>query len=222
MYKAMVIIVGLVLASFCNTAAARYIQGDPLGIVPVPVPGAPKFPFSSGPSPMMVTTSRAITAADVLRLHQLNHSYAYVGGNPLSNTDPSGLQQFPLPASQQAAAQALQCALNPAACNLVCVCKSPQGPDPNVAGNIMGGSMLGFGTAGAVAGGVAGGTIVAGEVASAGAIGGLIAADAVASGAVAGGVVGGAVGAAVGLVAVGGYYYYTSRPGSNSCPCPCP
>ena len=92
MNKAVITTLILVLASFCNIASARYIQGDPLGIVAVPLPGAPNVPFSSAPSPTMVTTSRAITASDVLRLHQLNHSYVYVNSSPLIYVDPLGLE----------------------------------------------------------------------------------------------------------------------------------
>jgi hypothetical protein len=54
-------------------------------------------------------------------------------GKPISKTDPLGLQQFPIPTSgqsgvQQAGAQAMACALNPAACNPrpVCTCRANQ------------------------------------------------------------------------------------------------
>jgi len=42
----------------------------------IPVPGA----------------ARPITASDVQNFHNLNHSYAYVRGNPLRYTDPLGLE----------------------------------------------------------------------------------------------------------------------------------
>jgi RHS repeat-associated protein len=156
--------------------------------------------------------------------------YALRKNNPLIFTDPRGLQQFPVPTSgtsgvQQAGARAMACALNPAACNPPpppsCTCSSPQGPDPNVAGQIIGGSMLTGATTVGIAGGIAGLSIVSAEAAHMGALGGLVVADAIASGAIGGAVVGGAVGAIIGVGIAGGYYYYaTTR--SNSCNACCP
>lgn len=72
MNKTVVTTLALGIALYSGLASARYIEGDPVGIVPNPTP-------------------RAITASDVLRLHRLNHSYVYVSNNPLRSTDPSGL-----------------------------------------------------------------------------------------------------------------------------------
>jgi hypothetical protein len=66
------VVLAVALIGFCGTVSARYIQGDPVGIVPNPTP-------------------RAITASTVLSVHRLNHSYAYVSSSPLGSTDPSGL-----------------------------------------------------------------------------------------------------------------------------------
>jgi hypothetical protein len=72
MNRAVATVLALGLATYCTLAAARYVQGDPIGVVPNP-------------------TSKAITAADVLRLQRLNHSYVYVRNDPLSYIDPYGL-----------------------------------------------------------------------------------------------------------------------------------
>ena len=75
MNKFMVPAIAIALALNCAAAFARYIQGDPAGIVPNPTP-------------------RAITSADVLRRQQLNHSYAYVNSSPLRYVDPTGLDYW--------------------------------------------------------------------------------------------------------------------------------
>lgn len=56
----------------CGLASARFIQADPVGVIPDPTP-------------------RPIMASDVLKYHQLNHAYAYVSGDPLRYVDPYGL-----------------------------------------------------------------------------------------------------------------------------------
>lgn len=72
MNRAVATTLAIALSGYCSFAIARFIQGDPVGIVPTPTP-------------------RAVTASDVLTLHRLNHSYVYVGGNPMSRVDPLGL-----------------------------------------------------------------------------------------------------------------------------------
>lgn len=69
------------------SASARFIQADPVGTAPTP--GTPLvLPGSAGP---VIVGPRAITSADVLGFHHLNHSYAYVSLNPVKYVDPSGL-----------------------------------------------------------------------------------------------------------------------------------
>jgi hypothetical protein len=70
MSKIVATILALGLAAYCALASARFIQPDPVGIVPTQ------------------TTPRALTASDVLRLNQ---PYLYVRGNPLRFIDPAGL-----------------------------------------------------------------------------------------------------------------------------------
>jgi hypothetical protein len=74
----------IALSGYCSIASARFIQGDPVGVVPL-------VPSPALPAPTM---SRAITASDVLRFHRLNHSYAYVDSNPLAAVDPYGLSSI--------------------------------------------------------------------------------------------------------------------------------
>lgn len=74
----------LAMLSYSGVAWARYIQGDPVGIAPLP-------PTRALPVP---TVSRAITASDVLTLQRLNHTYSYVDSNPLAAIDPSGLSSI--------------------------------------------------------------------------------------------------------------------------------
>jgi hypothetical protein len=84
MNKTTVAVLSIFLGMQCGVASARYIQGDPVGLVPLtPSPALP-----------VPTMSRAITAADVLRLQRLNHSYAYVDSSPLAAIDPSGLSSI--------------------------------------------------------------------------------------------------------------------------------
>ena len=86
------LVIGLVV--HCGTATARFIQSDPEGLFRtpgVPQPDGVVPPALHTPSPMLPKT-RVITASEVLAMQSLNHSYAYVDGNPLSFTDPNGLQ----------------------------------------------------------------------------------------------------------------------------------
>lgn len=206
MHRVATTILVFVLISYCNIASARFIQGDPVGIVPVP--GVPGVPVPNMQIPPTLTTPRAITSSDVLRLHQLNQSYAYVSSSPLRYADPLGLQQtYGLPWVMPP---------NYIPIPQTCICPSPQGADPQVAGDIIGGTMLGFGTVNAVAQGAAAVSVAAAE--ATGPIAGLVVADAAASGAIAGGVVGAAVGAVVGA-GIAGVYYVRSNNACNAC-CP--
>lgn len=227
MYNAVAIILVLVLTSWSEIISARYIEADPLGIVPVP--GTPMAPLPNRPTPPPLTTPRPITAADVLRFHQLNHSYNYVGSNPLSNSDPYGLQQFPIPSTgisgvQQVGALALPCALNPAACGLpVIVCTCPITVNP---GNVIVGTMAagaGVGAATGVAIGIA--HTPHAIAASSGAIGAAGAAAGAFDMMVVGGVTLGAVGVIAGATIVGGIVVMNNT-SPNACPpaqCPrCP
>lgn len=77
MTKSIAVILAACAAFYCASATARFIQGDPMGLIPNPTP-------------------TPVTAADVLRHHQLNrplnHPYVYVNNNPLRYTDPLGLE----------------------------------------------------------------------------------------------------------------------------------
>jgi hypothetical protein len=199
MHKAVATILLLALTTCSGSVSARYVEGDPLGVIPV-------VPIANMPTSPMLTPSKAITASDVLKLRQLNHSYAYVSNSPLRWTDPSGLQQtYGLPWVMPPNYMPFQS---------TCICPQPQGGDPAVAGQIIGGSMLGFGGAGAIAGGVAGVGIASGH--AAGALGGLVIAEGAASGTMAGGLIGTAIGTVVG-VGIAGAYYYSSNNSCNVC-----
>ena len=83
MNKVLGILFGFGLWMHCGVALPRYIQGDPLGVIPF------------APSPALpLSASRAITAADVLRFQKPNHPYAYVDSNPLGAMDPHGLSSI--------------------------------------------------------------------------------------------------------------------------------
>lgn len=92
MHKIAAIAMLLGLLGFCEVTSARYIEADPLGLVPVPggrVTPAFRAP-SSATTPGMFAAPRPVTAADVLRYHQLNQSYSYVNSSPLGDVDPTG------------------------------------------------------------------------------------------------------------------------------------
>lgn len=72
MKRSTVVALAIGIGLHCCVAFARYIQGDPAGIVLNP-------------------THQAITASDVLKRNQVNHLYAYANNSPLKYVDPMGL-----------------------------------------------------------------------------------------------------------------------------------
>lgn len=91
--KVFQLVLFVAIAGGCGIASARYVQPDPEGLFPtpeVPKPAAAAVP-DTAPAPKLPRV-RVITADEVLAMHGLNHSYAYVDSNPLSYIDPEGTQ----------------------------------------------------------------------------------------------------------------------------------
>lgn len=190
---------------FSAPATARYIEGDPLGVVPIPEA------VSNPPSAMvhMITAPRAITATDVLKFRMLNHPYVYVSNSPLKYTDPLGLQQSVPYGLPWVMAPNYDPFYDPRI-NNPCAC--PIGP-----GEALGGTMLAGGGIGAATGlGIGLAATAADVAASSGAIGAAGAMATAGKMTVTGGTLGLAGGAAAGLVVAGAILIR-----QNSCQCPC-
>jgi hypothetical protein len=197
----------------CGAVSARYIEADPVGVMP----GVP-------PSARSPNAPRPLTATDVLRFRQLNHLYLYVDGNPLVETDPSGLIPIGnIPSDPGQAAIFYNFAITRSGPRCTCPA-SPQPSLPTIPltpGQAVGGSMA-LGAGAGAAGGLSAGLAITGAEMgeAAGLIGAAGAAAVAGKTAVTGAAIGGAAGAVAGLAFAS--VIIASTASSNSCPVQCP
>lgn len=206
-----VFVIGLEIHS--GVVSARYIEADSVGVMP----GVP-------PSAHSPNAPRPLTATDVLKFHQLNHLYLYVDGNPLVQTDPSGLipiGNIPSDPGQAAIFYNFAITRSGPYCTCPASLQTSVPTIPLTPGQAIAGSTIGLAGAGAATGLAYGVAVTGAEMGEAvGFIGAAGAAAVAGKTAVTGAALGGATGAVVGLAIAG--VIVANQVAAKSCPAQCP